>query len=333
MRLRVVGVRGVLLVAVSSLVGCGDRREVPDVGPQDSRWEEVLERHSAGEISRRDRIRVLFAHDVVGQDRVGQSAAGVVSVEPAISGSVIFATRREIVVSPDRDLEAGRAFVVTVRRGDLEGISGELDRYRFVVRVMEQGFAVDVTGMSPDPARDSSLVLAGAVVTADVDDADRVEQIVVATFRGRALDLSWEHDAGGRRHRFSVAGIVRGDADEELTLAWDGTAIGVASEGERRVTVPAHSLFAVMRVDAVQDQRQYILVQFSDALDETQNLSGLVSLGGTDFTSGVVGNQIRIYPAQPVTGSVAVVLLSTIASRGTVTTRLAVLRSIASVPT
>jgi uncharacterized protein YfaS (alpha-2-macroglobulin family) len=299
-------VRLVFLALVPLWAGCGGAQELPDIGPQDPLWESVIERHSRGEISRRDRIRVVFAQDVVDEGRIGESAAEVLSVDPTIAGSVTFASRREIVVSPDTDLEPGSAYVVTLRPEALAATPAELDRYQFVVQVMEQGFEVDVTGLSPDPAGQSSLVLLGRVVTADVDDADRVERVVRATLGGESLELRWEHENDGRRHQFSVAGITRGDADEELTLAWDGDAIGVESAGERRVTVPAHSIFAVTRVDAVQEQRQYVLIQFSDPLDQRQNLSGLVSLGATNFTSGVEGNQIRLYPAEQVTGTLTV---------------------------
>jgi hypothetical protein len=185
----------------------------------------------------------------------------------------------------------------------------DLEPYRFIVRVMEQGFDVRVTGLSPDPEAPGGLTLEGNLVTADVDDADRIEAVVRASFRGEELDVRWEHEADGKRHRFTVPGITRGDAAEELTLAWDGEPIRVESTGDRRVTVPPSTVFAITRVDAIQGERQYVLVQFSDPLDARQNLAGLVSLGGMEFTIAVDLNQIRVYPAtQPVTGDVAVVL-------------------------
>ena len=112
MRLRSVWTWVVPAMVSPLLSACGGSGDTPDIGQQDPLWESVIERHSRGEISRRERIRIVFAHDVVDDSRVGESAAEVVSIEPAIAGSVTFASRREIVVSPEGDLEPGAAFVV-----------------------------------------------------------------------------------------------------------------------------------------------------------------------------------------------------------------------------
>ena len=106
----------VVLAAVSPLfAACGGSGDAPDIGPQDPLWESVIERHSRGEISRRERIRIVFTHDVVDVVRVGETAAGVVSIEPAVAGSGSFASRRERVLSPESVVEPGTTFVITLR--------------------------------------------------------------------------------------------------------------------------------------------------------------------------------------------------------------------------
>ena len=292
MRLRSVRTWMLMAVTFPLLAACGSSDDAREVGPQDPLWESVIERHSRGEISRREQIRIVFAHDVVDDARVGEGAGDVVSVDPAIPGGVTFASRREIVVSPDGDLDPGAQFVVTLLPGALAAIPPTLDRYQFVVRVMAQGFDVELTGLNPDPDVESSLVVRGNLVTADVDDADRVEGVVSALFRDERLPIRWEHDADGLRHRFIVSGIARGEQDEDLTLAWDGASIGVESDGERRVTVPAVGIFAVIRVDAVQDQRQYVLVQFSDPLDPVY----LRDIGRRKLMMPCTGNNIFVIP-------------------------------------
>jgi hypothetical protein len=303
-----------LVVLSTTALACGDSNELPEIGPQDARWESVIERHTRGEISRRDRVRVVFATDVVDESRVGTSATDLVTLQPEIPASVTFASQREVVVAPEGELDPGTAFVVSVSGDGLDSTPEDLEPYRFLVRVMEQGLDVTVTGLTPDPDVTLGLVLTGSVVTADADDADRIEDIVRASLRGRDLDVTWEHEPDGRRHRFSVGGITRGDVDEEMTLAWTGAPIGVETAGDRRVAVPASGLFAITRVDAVQDQRQYVLIQFSDPIDPAQNLSGLVTMSGGEFTTGVEGNQIRLYPAEPMLGDVTVILQAGIRS-------------------
>lgn len=297
----------VILAALLS-TACGDSDGIPEVGPQDPAWEPVIAQHSRGEISRRDPIRIVFTRDVADEVQVGASATEAVSIRPSISGSVTFTSPSEIMVVPDGDLEPGSAYVVTVHASGLHRVPPDLDRYEFGVRVMEQGFDVEVAGLNPDPEDGSRLVLNGRVVTADIDDPDLVERMVRARFRSQDLTVRWDHDFAGRGHDFTVEGIARGDAEQTLTLSWDGEPIGVESSAVREVTIPAVGVFAVTRVVAVQGERQYVLVQFSDPLDAAQSLTGLLSLGGAEFTSDVEDNQVRLYPAESISGDVSVVL-------------------------
>jgi len=301
-------IRARVMVTALLVAACGDSGQPPEVGPQDPAWDAVIAQHSRGEISRRDPIRIVFTRDVADEPQVGGSATEAVSIRPGISGSVTFTSPSEIMVVPDRELEPGSAYVVTVHASALQRVSPDLERYQFVVRVMEQGFDVDVAGLSPDPDDGSRLVLNGRVVTADIDDPERIERMVAARLGSDDLTVSWNHDFAGRGHDFTAEGIVRGEGEEALTLSWDGAPIGVEQGEVREITIPAVGVFAVTRIVAVQDQRQYVLVQFSDPLEAGQNLDGLLSLGGAQFTSGVEGNQVRIYPAEPISGDVSVVL-------------------------
>jgi uncharacterized protein YfaS (alpha-2-macroglobulin family) len=280
----------------------------PTIGPQDARWRSYISQHTSGWISRRDKIRIVFANAVVGAERVGQPADEVVRVEPRIAGSVLFSTANEIVIVPADDLPAEQAYRITVQGRDLLGVPPDLERYEFVVQVLKQEFEVTVTGVSPDAANDSDMVVHGLLLTADVDVHDRIERVVAARFMNRALPIAWQHGANGRSHEFSVSGVRRQAATEKLALAWDGDPIDVATTGSLDVEIPSLELFTVTRVDAVQDQRQYVVLQFSDSLDPRQNLSGLVQLDAPGFTVSTQGHAVRIFPERQLAGRTTVIV-------------------------
>jgi uncharacterized protein YfaS (alpha-2-macroglobulin family) len=298
----------VVAVGVQVLAACGtsQRASRPDIGPQDPRWRSYLSHHTGGVISRRDKIRIAFVNDVVAEDRVGQSAEGAVRVEPPIDGSITFAAAREILIVPDRDLPSEQWYRVAIEPGRLLGFPADLERYEFALLVMKQDFEVAVTGLMPSAENDSDMVLQGTLATADVDDADRIERMVGAKYLGRDLMVRWQHDSTGRRHEFAVSPIRRQAATQRLELAWDGAAIGVSSTGSRTVEVPALYVFAITRVAAVEDERQYILVQFSDSLDRGQNLSGLIRLSEPLFTMSVDANAVRLMPQRRLAGRATV---------------------------
>ena len=128
MFLRVLGV----LALVAYVSGCGPNQPDPiDPATQDPLWADVIDSHTRGLVSKESTIRMRFADDIILEDRVGNDASPVLSIEPPIRGSLTHASRRDIVLVPDEDLVGGQRYVVTLRRGRLLGIPDSLDEFQF----------------------------------------------------------------------------------------------------------------------------------------------------------------------------------------------------------
>ena len=297
-----------LAAVVLSCDWVGGSRD-PSVGPQDPLWNTYISRHTAGSISKQDRIRILFVNDIVSEEMVGEDAEDFLDINPSIDASITFAATNEIIVVPEENLQPDRAYRITLKRRDLIGIPDELDRYEFLVRVVKQDFEVEITGLSPSEENNTSMVLSGELVTADIDEAELVEAILSATYMNQNLPIIWEHDADGRHHNFTIEGITRQNENQSVELAWNGDPLDVESEGEQSIEVPALNVFTVTSVAAVQEDRQLILVRFSDSLDTRQNIRGLIQLGGNDnFTTNIQGNTLRISPRERINGDVALIV-------------------------
>src|SRR5690606_33525688 len=136
-----------------------------------------------------------------------------------------------------------------------------------------------------------------------------VEQMLRASYRGEALAPTWTHSGDGREHRFAVAGIERQAAAAALQLTLAGSPIGAQRGDERTVSVPPLGRFTVIDAQAMEDEgRKQIRVTFSDALDEGQNLRGLVRLSSGEFTTRIDGNRLIVYPPENAAGELAVTL-------------------------
>jgi len=299
-----------LMTLGAVLSGCDPTRAVaPKLDPQDPAWSRIIHSHSAGVLSRTDRIRVVFAGEIVEPGRVGQSAAKNLEASPSIQGSAVFASTREIVLTPEKDLQPGGYYRLTVRPAGLAGLADSLKPYEFVVQVAPRQFEVRVEGLAAEAKNDRRMVLRGSVVSSDAEAPEAIERLLVARHLGNRLALEWQHAADGRRHDFSVSGIERQRESTSVALGWDGGPLGAGTKGERAIEVPPQGEFRVAQVQAFQSGgEQYIQVFFSDNLDAKQNLRGLVRLGTGDSTQRVEGNVVRIYPERALQGDVAVVL-------------------------
>lgn len=289
---------------LATLLSACDTGKKPKIETQDPTWSSIISARTSGLVSRKSKLRVVFVNDVVGKEMVGQDASGYLKLSPSIKGNASFVSERELVFTPQEDMDQGRYYRAVLKAKGLSGIPERLDQYEFVFQAMAQEFEVTTAGVTPSPATDKEMILSGALVTADVDEAERVEKVLTATYRGHPVKIEWQHNADGRRHDFNIAGLARDTSNQMLKLQWNGKHIEVDNRGEREIEIPARNVFKITNVQIARDTQQYVEVVFSDTLDTRQNLRGLVRLGTGGQNVRVNGSQLKVYPEQVAEGDV-----------------------------
>ena len=102
----------------------------------------------------------------------------------------------------------------------------------------------------------------------------------------------------------SIEEVIRKDVASLVKLAVNGNSLGISQTQDLEVEIPALGDFKVMSVKVDHRSSQHVVIQFSDPLNERQNLEGLINLsdvGTLDFE--IKDNEIRIYPPVRQTGS------------------------------
>ncbi len=297
-----------LVLWVILAAGCSRQEaEVRAVAP-DPQFGQHISWFTQGQVSRKARLGVGFIDDVIPPEQVGKSAAAVVEIEPRVRVEAVFEDQRQIAIVPQEPLQPGRTYLVRVNTARLAGFPEQLRTFEFTFRVMQQEFEVTVGSLHPAPEGGERMLLSGVLRTADQEQAEAIKGMLAAQFLGRNLPLSWEHNADGRHHDFTVSGIERQKDPTELTLQWDGRKIGVDNRGSRQIEIPARNVFKVTGVRAVQGAGRHLEVQFSDLLDPNQNLRGLVQLTSGGFSSRLEGNLLKIFPDPTPVGEVRVII-------------------------
>lgn len=263
--------------------------------------------YTSGVISKTAPIRVRFASAVVTEEEVGEAVDDrILDFTPSISGQAEWEDAQTLLFRPEGELSSGTAYVVRV---DLQRVfdklPAEAHSFEFDFRTRDQSYDVEITGLEAADIQDlSKQELDGYVRTADAAGDEAVEQMLEASQNGRALDIRWLHGGDGQRHDFTVLGIERTESDGSFELSWNGKPIGVSRRDARTIEVPGLGNFKVMSVKVNQGREQFIQLRFSDPLQESQNLEGLISLadqsGSLRFL--IEGNQVRVYPSSRLMG-------------------------------
>jgi hypothetical protein len=278
--------------------------------------------YTAGVISKNSPVRVQFAGAAVTADMVGKEAGGIIDFTPGISGSAVWETDHTLRFDPKESWESGTGYLAKVSLNKVfDNLPKEAGSFEFNFLVREQGLALEVFGISaPDPNDLSKQDLTGSLRTNDVAENEALEKVLTVSQGGKTLSLEWTHDSDGLGHRFTASGVARGNKASIVKVSWNGKAVGVDAKDEREVEVPALGDFTITSARVVEEGSQYVVLNFSDPLLASQDLSGLIAFKNPSAPSGynfdydtyqqnlllnftIDGNNVLVYPSRRLTGS------------------------------
>ncbi len=296
------------------LAACNRSPDQLDAKSADA-WAKLIIGHTSGVVPRRSEVVVVFAGDVSLVEGAKKTAAahrtGSRRVRSTLRGT------RELVLVPGGDLKPGQEYRVTLSPTGLTGVPTDISPYQFSFVVQTPQFDLALSDLTSDTADDRVMIQRGVVTTADAEDPAAVEKMLATNWRGNTLPALWVHSGDGREHTFTLQGMERQAAAQELTVNVAGKPINATRDENRSVTVPPLGRFSVVNAQALEDDgRKQLQVTFSDRLDDTQDLKGLVRLSAGAFTTRVEGNQLMVYPAEDaVNGEVTLTLEAGIRNR------------------
>ncbi len=148
------------------------------------------------------------------------------------------------------------------------------------------------------------MKLDGVIQTADDEDDASIEKLISTNF-GSPVHISWQHSNPTHTHKFTITELTRAaDKVNLLSVMWDGSSLNVDKKGSQDFQVPAIGDFKVLAITAVQDQDQYVLVQFSDAIMVGQELKGLVGIKNVEDAAYTIdGSTVKVYAPERLQGN------------------------------
>jgi alpha-2-macroglobulin len=238
--------------------------------------------YTAGVISKDSPVRIRFAGAAVSEDKIGTGNDDVLSFNPSASGTATWEDDHTLLFLPKKGWKPGQAYVATVALDEVfDNLPEEARSFEFDFLIREQGLAVEVHGLEYPGSYDlTQETLTGLVFTNDRMETEKLEQVITVQQNGKAIPVSWEHDANGSNHSFTAAGVVRSEAASKVEVFWNASPVDIKLKGSKTIEVPALGDFKVSSARVADGESQYIILYFSDPLLPQQDLSGLIGLQG-----------------------------------------------------
>ncbi len=303
--------RAAILAFLSGFFSC--QQQTPQTPSIDPGFTAYIAAFTSGHLSRQDGIRIRLTEAF--PDPVDMSApidGKLFVISPSVKGSAYWIDQQTIEFRPDEDMKSGTTFRVDFALEKIMDVPGNLKTFTFNFQTIVQNFELSLLSQQTyEPGNLQWLQYTGILRTADFLEETGLAELLTASQNSQPLNISWDPDPDGREHHFSIDSIQRKEKEGRVQIAWNGKSIGVQRKGDMEIVIPALGEFTLMGVSVVQQPDQYILIRFSDPLQEKQYLNGLITLdNGTDLSFIVENNDIRAYPAIRQSGKLKVTVSS-----------------------
>lgn len=296
-------IKSLLLLLVIGLVACDKNSD--DSKTADTKvtqtvsaaWAQHLNDYPRRWVAADAPIYIRFTHPVVTPDQVNKAAdddLAELDIDTPIN--LVFTAEDELRITPAERLPSGTKFRLTIAADGLKDIDQSLEDFVLDLETIKQEFDLQVNSLIPISGTDDQMQLTGAIITADSADINQVKKLVEVKLNNKPQTIDWTQEVDRKTNRFTINNITRMDEPGKLELSWDGAPLQSDKKGAREVEVPQRNVFKVTGVQVVHQPDTHVEIRFSDELNATQNLSGLVKVNGGDVELVRDGSVLRYFP-------------------------------------
>lgn len=277
---------------------------------------------TTGYISTGSTIKIKFANEFAGSTELNKPLTEeYFSFSPSIKGEVVWKDAQTLEFKPAERLEPGQTYKATFHLDKVVEVKNELAEFEFSFQAIKQSVQLETNQLKSYSSNDISYYsLAGSVSSADFIEAEKAEKTLTALLNNKALSVKWMHNEKGTEHKFLIDSIRRATVSTELKLVCDADNLSLDYKEEKKFEIPAEGEFKLLSTTVGSDNEQCVLVNFSNPLDQSQSLEGLLNLkpaeGASRETDDYDGdskdkdvkyiinnNQVLIYPNKLKSGS------------------------------
>ncbi|MCC6372876.1 MAG: hypothetical protein IT236_17865, partial [Bacteroidia bacterium] len=273
----------------------------------DPAFADYISAFTSGYISTHSSIKIKFNKELSGSTQLNTPIKeNYFSFEPALEGITVWKDAQTIEFTPSKPMEQDKEYKATFHLGDLIEVKKELREFEFQFQTIRQSLQLQANHLKSYNSADFSYYsLTGTLSSADVAKNDAIEKTLNAELNGKNLNIKWQHDEAGISHRFTIDSIERpATGSASLQLNCNGKTMEVDYQSKMDYEVPAKEEYKVLYVQVVPEEQVCIQVNFSNPIDATQSLEGLINIGSLKEIKYIVNcNQVLVYPGTAAAGS------------------------------
>lgn len=277
---------------------CG-RKSAADFNSDFSLFKEYITSFTGGIVSSESDIRVVLAFDKKDWKVNQELDDDLFDISPSVRGKVVALSTNTIAFIPEKKLEPGTEYQVTLNLDKLTTIPKEkektLSKFNFTVKTIKQDFTVNTADVQSYSKEYQYLNC--VLKTADNIDIETAMKLVEAKQNGNSLKIKFEKKSGsGKEFNFIIDSIQRFSEASNLEILYNGNDFDIDQKGQIDYAVSSISEFKIVKVDVPEGTNQSVLINFSEPLEKGQDFKGLVSIqNANNLKFSTQGNLLKVY--------------------------------------
>lgn len=288
-----------LLAIIIALSACKSKKKTDREALKiDQGFREYVTAFTSGIVSSKDVIRVKLTSQYKQVIEPGTAIdAKVFTFEPGIKGIAVWADAQTIEFRPENALKSGVKYKGSFLLGSIIEVKDKFKSFPLQFQVVKQSFQIRDGDLKPYDAQNLKVYkYEGKLITADYIENSKIEELLKAEQDANTLPIMWKHDAENKSHSFQIDSIKRKESDDMFSIAWDGAKYGIDVKGSNEIEIPGISNFKLINMQVFHQPNQHVLLTFSDPLDKSQNLRGLIQIKNTkNLSFKIDGNQVKVF--------------------------------------
>jgi uncharacterized protein YfaS (alpha-2-macroglobulin family) len=277
------------------------RKNLPLSIPVDQGFSEYIVQYTSGTVPAATDIEIRFTPGFAAT--ADRSATGLFDFNPEIKGKTEWKDSVTLVFTPSKPFQSGKVYNGRLFLGKIGKVKERLKEFPVRIRTITKDFRVIAGALKSDQSG-TSYTLEGSVVASDRIGQDEAENIIDVKLGRKKLQPEWDH-SDPLVHKFVISDIERKSESQDLKISWNGSSAGVKRKGSTSLIVPAAGQFLVMDVITASGENQKIDVVFSDPIDPSLELTGLINFTPpVESVTSISSNIVTVLPSSGIQGAV-----------------------------
>ncbi len=298
-----------VFVSLSIFTSCSKQDKTKELSnPTD--FVEYIQAFTSGELSARGEVAITLTQPI----EKGNESQVLLQLEPKVEGTSKWVNEQTFVFKPNEPLSSNKEFSATFNLGKVADVPEDKQEFRFAFKTIQQGLELQMGEVESVPGNSSTVQVSGTIYTADEANLTDIKRVLSVGQKGNnELVLNWLPNQGRLEYRFQISGIKRDRSPSQVEIKWDGTPIGASSKGTQSIDVTPSTDFELISTRVFTDSNPRIELSFSDPLDNSQNLDGLITIQEMDkLNLFIKENKVVITPRAIKTGAKTLTVYSSV---------------------